>query len=206
MIINVEGNIGSGKSTLLKVVSRLWPESHVVEEWFPHEELKDMIADPERHAESFQYLMAAGRIKNIRDAHHMFANDFYKPVFVERSLEIDRVFAMTCFGHIKEKITRYMCVQEMFRRGMPKWDFTIYLQTNPKECMKRIAERGRAGEDGYTLEYVQKIHNGHEALFRNWGGPVMILSSIDIDWRTEAGALQAIDKIKEFMGKLFLLR
>ncbi len=46
-------------------------------------------------------------------------------------------------------------------------DYFIYIKTNPEECYRRIKERARETEDLIPFEYLQKLHQKHEALHQS---------------------------------------
>lgn len=46
----------------------------------------------------------------------------------------------------------------------------IYLQTTPEMCLKRTQKRGRHGEEGIKIDYLNKIHDLHENWLKNEEG------------------------------------
>ena len=49
----------------------------------------------------------------------------------------------------------------------PRESLTFYLRSDPNVCFERIKKRNRMEESSVNLEYLQSIHNQHEAWLGN---------------------------------------
>lgn len=39
----------------------------------------------------------------------------------------------------------------------------VYLKCSPELCLQRIKKRNRKGEESISIDYIQKVHERHEA-------------------------------------------
>lgn len=46
-------------------------------------------------------------------------------------------------------------------------DGFVYLRTDPATCLKRLQKRQRSEEGGVSLDYLQNLHEKHEAWLGN---------------------------------------
>ena len=49
----------------------------------------------------------------------------------------------------------------------------LYVDTDPKTCLERIAKRGRTGEESIPLEYLQSLDKTQRAWVENTSVPVL---------------------------------
>lgn len=82
-------------------------------------------------------------------------------------------------------------------------DAIIYLKCHPAICLERIKKRGREGESGIPLSYLEKVHERHE----EWIGRQKNVKILTIDTGAynvenpeELG--QILTLIKEFLISL----
>ncbi len=171
MTISVAGNIGAGKSTLIKQIQQrvspaclqVLPEP--VEQWTNlegHNVLQAFYTEPSRYAYLFQTLAFTSRCIGLTEAPRS------TPLRItERSPLSDRVFMLNLLesGNLSQmewavyrSFYDYM-IQKL--EGMP--DIILYLRTRPEQCMERIRSRGREEESAITMDYLQRLHEKHEA-------------------------------------------
>jgi len=91
---------------------------------------------------------------------------------LERSVYSDRYcFAKNCFEQGTMSALEWKLYQEWFEwlivNYAPKPTGFIYLKTDPEVCFKRLNKRGREEEAGVPLEYLQSLHDKHEAWLLN---------------------------------------
>lgn len=168
----VEGNIGTGKSTFLKLIQSHLPHISVVFEplhnWqsqvYGQSILSNFYSDPRRWAYTMETLAMACRVqehlkeqintypfrlmeRSIYSGHYVFAtNDFHNGFLSELEWNIYlQWFDFLVSGHCKPP------------HGI------IYLKAIPAVSYERIQKRHRSSEKDITLEYIQQIHECHEA-------------------------------------------
>ena len=49
-----------------------------------------------------------------------------------------------------------------YTNSVPLPDIFLYMKLSPSECLKRIAERGRRGEECINLDYLQNLDHNYE--------------------------------------------
>lgn len=198
-MIMIEGNIGSGKSSFLQSMKKLMPECCIVPEPVPIKYLELLYAHPESWAYPFQLIIATERKQAQNDA--IKAEQEHAIVFLERSLYADSIFANVVITDPEEKEKYRVFKQEILGGIIAKPDLIIYLRSTPEGCLKRICERmghdpDRKCESVVSLEYLQKIHQGHEEwLMSNHGFPMLILDTEIDDWRNPSVASRIVDEI-----------
>lgn len=187
MIIVVEGNIGAGKSTLLDVIgeklaSHLGKDRVVVlkepiGEWCKNDLLKRFYKDIASTGLQLQLTVTLAMVEMERSAMDLVNEG--KIVIMERSL----MSAQQVFGEIVKrnplvsKADKYLL--GMFfdrfppsvtsgRFGCAKY-VRLHLRTPVAECLKRIRQRGRDGEEHITEEYLQDVEKHLERLVTRCG-------------------------------------
>ena len=183
VLIRVDGNRGSGKSTLLQQLKlkyelkELLPEDHTqkiiflqepVDEWNTIQDhhgvsiLQHFYNDQQKYAFSFQMMAYITRLKILMEAIEKYPDAI---IIMERSLGTDKnIFAKMLYqdekiNEIEYKI--YLKWFDEFTKNIPKLNI-IYLRVKPTTCMQRIKMRNRTGEEGITLEYIEKCHTYHD--------------------------------------------
>jgi deoxyadenosine/deoxycytidine kinase len=199
-IISIEGNIGGLKTTLLNRIQKRAIEKnakniHIVPEaldiWDKIKEgdksiLELFYEDKKKYAVPFQMLTFLTITYNIMGEMQRLSKD--KIVIVERSpISNISVFGQMLYedkiiGEAEWSILKYMANGLM----MPV-DKIVYLRSRPDDCMQRVRQRGRDGEESITLEYLEKVHKRHE------------------DWLSEVQheTIETPDEIDRFIDRLF---
>jgi deoxycitidine kinase len=167
----VEGNIGAGKSTFLRIVGERLASQVVYE---PHEQwqsvggenlLDKFYADTKRWAYSFQTYAFVTRVVQ----QEKYAREAQSAVQVyERSVYSDRYcFAKNCYQMGTMTALEWKLYQEWFTWLVDSYTIKphgfIYLQTDPKICHQRLTKRNRSEEQQVPLEYIERLHEKHEA-------------------------------------------
>lgn len=199
-IISIEGNIGAGKSTLLERIEKRAIEKkvkniHTIPEcldiWEKIKEGEKNILElfydnKKKYAVPFQMLTFLTITYNLMGEMQRMTKD--KIVILERSpISNISVFGQMLYddkiiGDAEWSILKYMANGMM----MPV-DKIVYLRSRPDDCMQRVRQRERDGEDIITLEYLEKVHNQHE----KWLGEV------------HHERIETPDEIDRFIDRLF---
>ena len=164
--VAVEANIAAGKSTLL-------PKLAETLDWDP---IQEPVNDPDftRFLEAFtrnpndascrinlQQYITERRATIIAD---LPTNRNY---LIERSLYSDLIFTQANFLSMEQPDANYMlhyCEIQRKLNDYPTIGAIVYLRTSPEVAHERLLQRGRKAENGTPLDYLQDIHNYHEAL------------------------------------------
>ena len=170
-IICIQGNIGSGKSTVVRLLEQQQQAEDYtcmlepVNVWNDYKMdgkniLEHFYMYRKRYAFPFQMMAFYTRLNAMRQ----LPKD--RMVIMERSVETDkRIFAQMLIddGSIDPICARiynewyHDLVSDAHEKIV-----NVYIRTPPDVCLERIAKRGRAGEDGITLDYLTRCHDLHE--------------------------------------------
>lgn len=170
IIISIEGNIGSGKSTFLKLMKENFKDNvryidEPVQDWLTvkTEDGKNLIenfyADKERYGYIFQNFAYITRIRRLYDA---IMNTPEQIIITERSVESDRYLFAEMLeedGYINKM--EKGCYDYWYNFLNVEIDYFVYINTDPENCMARIAERMRPGEEMIEREYIEKLDLKH---------------------------------------------
>jgi len=167
----VEGNIGAGKSTFLHLVQYYLNAQLVFE---PHYKWQDVAGenlldyfykDMSRWAYTFQSLAFITRIQEQEE----HARHNTQPAqIIERSVFSDRYcFARNCYemGLMTSLEWNLYCnwFDWLVAQHMHLPSGVIYLRTSPQVCYDRLCKRDRKEEAGISYDYLQLLHDKHEA-------------------------------------------
>lgn len=173
LIVSIEGNIGSGKSTFIKKLREKYGKNNdfyfvdePVKEWtkITTEDGKNLIenfySNMERYAYIFQNFAYITRLQKLYKAVNEHKD---KIIITERSVESDRyLFAKMLYesGHLNKM--EWQVYLSWFGFLNLKIDKIIYIKTNVDNCMLRIKNRNRDGENKIPRDYIKKLGDKHE--------------------------------------------
>jgi deoxyadenosine/deoxycytidine kinase len=170
-LMYVEGNVGVGKSSVLDEMERrgFSVVKEPVDMWKEH--LARVYHD-KRWALPMHYLALTTHVETILQAARIAKNSG-SVVVVERSFASVDVFAG--MDSKNSQLKEYWGVHEMYRALLLKEldqvpQQTVYLRTTPSECLARVRQRARIGEDGIDIEYLKDLHDAHDAEFEQKPG------------------------------------
>jgi len=181
-IISIEGNIGSGKTTILeKLESKFQNDESVVflrEPLDVWEQVKDsktgenilekFYGNPDKYAFPFQVMAYASRLSMIRNAINQNPN--CSAIVCERSLAADKyIFAKMLHDDGKIDDVCYQIYEKFYGEFSDDLglDGIVYIDADADVCEQRVTKRNRQGEDGISLEYLQKCKNYHDEWLTN---------------------------------------
>lgn len=178
-IVSIEGNIGAGKTTLVNRLKELYKNSQEVifaEEpvdiWGTITQdgkniLELFYENQEKYSFAFQILAYTTRRQLLKNLIQQYTNTSVKTIVMERSLEADKnIFAKLLHQTHKIEDSMYKVYELMSEDGLKEFgaDGIIWLDTSPEQCIERIANRNRDGEDKISLAYLNEIDVCH----REW--------------------------------------
>jgi deoxyadenosine/deoxycytidine kinase len=218
-IVSLDGNIGAGKTTFLKHLKDTFPDVEVLEEpvgdWMTmrDEEGRNLLelfyTDKHRWAYTFQNCAFLTRFLNTEQIvyRHKQAGAKFKLYVTERSIHTDRnVFAdmLHKSGDINSlEWSLYLKWFDHFASQMPLSGI-IYINTSAETCKRRIIKRGRQGEEGIPMEYLDSLDVTHRAWMEREQKedkiPVLEISTEDgVDKETNMNAIREF--LKQFMPR-----
>ena len=148
-MISIEGNVGVGKSTVLGELENVREER--VDSWTL---LPAFYRDSKKYSFAFQLQVVASYAdaevsyleRSAHSAYHVFSAILHADGFLDDE-------EMQLLKTVIDKL--------------PKSDHHIYLRLPAEQCLERIKKRARNGEESISLEYLKKIEERHDAIFKN---------------------------------------
>lgn len=216
--IVVEGNIGAGKSTFLSIVKKqvaldiLYEPTDAWQNIHGHNILDAFYKDSARWAYTFQTYAFITRI--LAQQERMKTTQ--GPLLVERSVYADRYcFAKNAYEMGVMSELEWQMYTQWFSWLMDLYVEQplgfIYLQTDPAVCHERLLKRDRSEEKTVKLEYLQLLHNKHEAwlidkkdVMPNLQDVPVLVLECNADFETdEEKQKEHIEKINKFIAEQF---
>lgn len=165
-IISIDGLIGAGKTSLGNSMVCLFHENgleaRLFLEYINLPLLKLMIADMDRYAFAFQMVMLRERQRIHSEMVEYCARGGV--AIGDRSLIGDYAFALLQKKRFTAKEWEVYCAtldeyssHARFRQS----DHFFYVDANPDKAMARLRTRGRAGEDGYSMDYLRDLEQAY---------------------------------------------
>lgn len=205
ILLSIEGNIGAGKSTLLEKMRKTHPEwifiDEPLESWnkIRNKEGKSILelfyADQRRWGYTFQNTALLTRFQNIETAvENARAKGLTgKQIFItERCLDTDyHVFARMlkddgCLDDVEFDL--YERLLDHLQKSATCVSGIIHVDTDPKECARRIKKRSRDCESEIPLTYLENLDMHQSKWVKNANVPTLA---------TDANCLRTIEEFVE---------
>ena len=202
LFIGIAGMIGAGKSTLATALGEHLDIDVYYEPVADNEYLEDFYRDTRRYSFAMQiYLL------NRRFQQHQEIIWRGRSAVQDRTIYEDSIFAkmLAESGLMDER--DYRTYSELFRHMsnfMCKPNVIVYLDVSPELSQERIRRRGRAVENGVSLEYLSALHRGYEAFIADIS---RVIPVIRVDYDRFATAEEMARVIRhEYLDHSFLRR
>jgi deoxyadenosine kinase len=200
LFIGIAGMIGAGKSTLAAALGKHLEIDVYYEPVAENEYLEDFYRDTKRYSFATQiYLL------NKRFQQHQEIIWRGRSAVQDRTIYEDSIFAkmLARTGLMEER--DYRTYVELFRHMsnfMCKPNVIVYLDVSPDRSFQRIRDRGRAVENGITLDYLKALHDGYEEFVVNIA---RVTPVIRVDYDRFATAEEMTEVItREYLDNSFL--
>lgn len=162
-LVFIEGNIGVGKSELLDALEAkgyVVVKEAIEEDWTLFERCQN---DPARWGTAFQMQVTNSITNRIEAA--LKTNNGKWPIFVERSILSAYLFAKVNYDIGSLSFDELRVIREISLKLNDRFktyiSATIQLECPVDECIRRIKERSRVGEDNISADYLEKIKQGY---------------------------------------------
>lgn len=185
----LEGNMGAGKSTFLSLIEQNLPELKVVfepvsawsEEGTGKPLLSSFFQDQKRWAYTLEKFTLFKRIQeHIKE---QADNNNYK--IMERSV-YSGYYCFAKNGYLQGNLTpeEWNAYNTWFNflvtKSCQNPSGFIYLYTTPEVCFERMHKRKREGEEIVPLDYLQQLHESHEAFLTQKKGLLPALKTVPV--------------------------
>lgn len=172
IIISIDGNIGSGKSTFLNMLKERYSDEFYfakepVDEWLNingHNLLEKFYNDKERWSYTFQNYAYITRV--IELCNGLKSNK--QIIITERSVNTDKnIFAKMLTEDKFMSDFELDLYNTWFNHFDIKVEGQIYVRTELDNCVNRIQQRNRDGEDAIDKTYLSHLEKKHEEWLMN---------------------------------------
>jgi deoxycitidine kinase/deoxyguanosine kinase len=216
LIISIEGNIGAGKSTLLERLQKHCAgRSDIVflrepvDIWEAVRDpvdgqniLQKFYGDSAKYSFPFQIMAFMSRLSLIEGA--IREHPECSVIVCERSLCADRnIFAKMLSDDGLIESVCYQIYGKMYDEFSSKYvaDGIVYVDAEAEVCFRRIAKRGRDGEGGIALDYLEKCKKYHDAWLLTAGSINMLHLHTNADATYEVGDVghQWVNDVMKFI-------
>lgn len=191
----VEGSIGAGKSLLLDQLKNLDVDGKIefyqepVSQWINFENtnlLQKFYDAPKKNAFALQSFINLTKLRQFLEKPNKAIKVF------ERSLASSQECFMPILAKKKLVPPHEAGILSAWAKTLNSSfadalaiDYIIYLRTDPAKCYERIQLRGRPEETNVTLDYLQELHDSHEAwisdLEKQLSGPKVLTIDVSKD-------------------------
>lgn len=176
-IITIDGNIGCGKTSVLNYLHKyhkLSIDLEPVDSWNSY-----LIKMYENKNDVFKF-----QVRIWLDRCWVQEKSDKTLILMERSpFFIKHTFISTAYDNNMITENEKIILDDLHSKTDSLWSCNtyIYLRSTPDNCMKRIKKRNRPSEKNVTLDYIQQLHNSHEASYQKALNNNMHIIVIDVD-------------------------
>ncbi len=160
MKIVIDGNIGCGKTTVIKKINddiRIPIFLEPLQKWNDH--LTLFYEDPKKWAFPFNL--------EVLTTFYEWKNNTFPAIYERCPLSCRYIFTQLNYelGHLHP--LELSTFDKIFKEI--KWipDILVYIKTDPKICVSRMKQRGRACEMSVSEDYIESVHQKYEELINN---------------------------------------
>lgn len=197
MFFGIAGLIGAGKSTLTAHLAETLGYKAAFEPVETNPYLSDFYADIPRWAFNMQIFLLTHRFAQHQEIVWDPAHRAGSGVVQDRTIYEDTIFAKILYrdGLISQRdYDTYSNHFSLLKRYLVYPDALIYLRTTPEIARTRITSRGRPFEQDMPLDYLQKLHDGHEEYVAEMSRYTTIVT---VNWDEFRPTTHVIERIQE---------
>lgn len=204
--IIVIGPIASGKSTASRYLADSFDLPMIDADLFEENPFLPLyVEDTARWSFATELFFTIQRIKKLKTIRRLLKKD---------SVIVDAGLIMSYQVYTKNHLVQgtmtaaewefFSAIVDDYQKEVPKPSIVIALAASPKTQMKRIKNRGRSFEKGYTIEYLRQITDRLEEYVEQLrdekDSKVIEFSTEDFDLVTEKGKNKLLKILKKEIG------
>lgn len=181
----IEGLIGVGKTSLCRLLEQERGARLILEPHVDNPFLEPFYREPERYALPVQMFFLLSRWRQVD---HIRQMSLFEPWIVsDYVFDKDRLFAEKTLSPSDFDV--YDRFAGTLRGDVPTPDLVVVLHASNEQLLGRIEERGIAGEDRITLEYLEDLRERYTCLWDAWRAcPVLHVDTSALDYVTDPAA------------------
>ncbi len=193
--IVVEGPIGVGKTSLSRYLATELGARMLLEVVEENPFLAGFYREPERHAFQAQVFFLLSR---FRQQMALAQDALFHPHTVADYL-FDKDFLFASLNLAGSEWELYRELFEQLKPRLPRPDLVVYLRADPELLLTRIARRGRPFEHDIDPDYLARIGQAYDDLFRHAPYPVHVVEAGEVDYVANEADRRAL--LDELLGR-----
>ncbi len=193
LLISIAGNIGAGKTTLAKKLAELLEGQIILEPYDTNPFLPQVYAGKKELALDSQLFFLTNRMQQL-DRDSLKAGQVYISDYL---FQKETIYAETLLD--PQQLSIYRQVYTPFAEMVFDPVLVIYLEDSARNCLERIARRGRPYEQKIDLQFLEKLDTGYQKLFADWKkSPLIRISTPQLNYADKVCIEHLTNQIKHY--------
>lgn len=195
LLISIAGNIGAGKTTLAKKLAELLGGQIILEPYDTNPFLPQVYAGRKELALDSQLFFLTNRMQQL-DKDTLKTGRVYISDYL---FQKETIYAETLLD--PQQLSIYRQVYQHFAEMVLDPVLVIYLEDSARNCLERIARRGRPYEQNIDVQFLEKLDTGYKKLLTDWKkSPLICISTPQLDYTDNACIEHLTNQIACYIG------
>ena len=192
--IAVEGPIGVGKTSFVELLARRFDAFKVLED-LENPFLREFYDDKAGAAFQAQLFFLLSRYRQLQE---LTQRDLFHQITIcDYIFPKDKIFAYLNLDD--SELLIYDKLYSLLEEQTPKPDLVIFLQSETRTLLERIARRNRDYESGISETYVEAVNKAYNYFFFHYTQtPLLVIDTTQIDFvRDEEHLGELVEQIRK---------
>jgi deoxyadenosine/deoxycytidine kinase len=192
--IAVEGPIGVGKTSFVELLARRFDAYKVLED-LENPFLREFYEDKAGAAFQAQLFFLLSRYRQLQE---LTQRDLFHQITIcDYIFPKDKIFAYLNLDD--SELLIYDKLYSLLEEQTPKSDLVIFLQSETRTLLERIARRNRDYESGISETYVEAVNKAYNYFFFHYTQtPLLVIDTTQIDFvRDEEHLGELVEQIRK---------
>jgi deoxyadenosine/deoxycytidine kinase len=192
--IAVEGPIGVGKTSFVELLARRFDAYKVLED-LENPFLREFYEDKAGAAFQAQLFFLLSRYRQLQE---LTQRDLFHQITIcDYIFPKDKIFAYLNLDD--SELLIYDKLYSLLEEQTPKSDLVIFLQSETRTLLERIARRNRDYESGISEAYVEAVNKAYNYFFFHYTQtPLLVIDTTQIDFvRDEEHLGELVEQIRK---------
>ena len=192
--IAVEGPIGVGKTSFVELLARRFDAFKVLED-LENPFLREFYEDKAGAAFQAQLFFLLSRYRQLQG---LTQRDLFHQITIcDYIFPKDKIFAYLNLDD--SELLIYDKLYSLLEEQTPKPDLVIFLQSETRTLLERIARRNRDYESGISETYVEAVNKAYNYFFFHYTQtPLLVIDTTQIDFvRDEEHLGELVEQIRK---------
>jgi deoxyadenosine/deoxycytidine kinase len=192
--IAVEGPIGVGKTSFVELLARRFDAYKVLED-LENPFLREFYEDKAGAAFQAQLFFLLSRYRQLQE---LTQRDLFHQITIcDYIFPKDKIFAYLNLDD--SELLIYDKLYSLLEEQTPKPDLVIFLQSETRTLLERIARRNRDYESGISETYIEAVNKAYNYFFFHYTQtPLLVIDTTQIDFvRDEEHLGELVEQIRK---------